>query len=229
LPERLAPILSEAGYQTAGDIMLQMALDSDAILALDGIGPKAMEELQAVIGALTFPEPEVVVEQPPAEEAVPVEAEAVDLEAKERLLAELPAVEMLAEAALPAAEALESAPEAQGEVIPEAQASAEVAGLPEAESPEVAEIAAMPVTEAAGEGLDTKELPFDEIFSLSPDVIELASTDEEFDEDDEVDKKQPGKKKKKKKKFVEVEYDPDKDVLLVKHKRKRGGDWEGDW
>ncbi len=37
-----------------------------------------------------------------------------------------------------------------------------------------------------------------------------------------------GKKKGKKKKSVEVEYDPDRDLMLVRKKHKRGGDW-GDW
>ena len=32
------------------------------------------------------------------------------------------------------------------------------------------------------------------------------------------------------KKFIELEYDPDKDVMLVTKKRKRGvGDWEDNW
>jgi hypothetical protein len=55
----------------------------------------------------------------------------------------------------------------------------------------------------------------------------IEATDEEEDEED-LDQKGK-KKKKKKKKFVEVVYDPDRDVTLVTRKRKRGGDWEDDW
>jgi N utilization substance protein A len=92
----------------------------------------------------------------------------------------------------------------------------------------------IPVTEAvelapAVEGeikLEEEPSSLDELFALRPEVLEYVSGDD-FEEDDESDGK---KKKKKKKKFVEMEYDPDKDVMVVKKKRKRGGlDWDDNW
>ena len=71
-----------------------------------------------------------------------------------------------------------------------------------------------------------KPIDFNEIFTLRPEILGVQDTEEEEEEED-LDKK--GKKKKKKKKFVEVVYDPDRDITLVKRKRKRGGDWEDDW
>lgn len=71
-----------------------------------------------------------------------------------------------------------------------------------------------------------KPVDFNEIFALRPEVLGIQDAEEEEEEED-LDKK--GKKKKKKKKFVEVVYDPDRDITLVKRKRKRGGDWEDDW
>jgi N utilization substance protein A len=57
--DRLYALLSEAGYQSVGDVMLQMALDPDAIMGLSGFGPKAMAELQETLAGMTFAGPEV--------------------------------------------------------------------------------------------------------------------------------------------------------------------------
>ena len=62
---RFTSILGGSGFTTVGDLMLQMTLDPDAILGLDGIGAKAMAEIEAALAKLSFPEPE---------EAVAVEA-----------------------------------------------------------------------------------------------------------------------------------------------------------
>ncbi|OGN74400.1 MAG: hypothetical protein A2X25_05800 [Chloroflexi bacterium GWB2_49_20] len=64
--------------------------------------------------------------------------------------------------------------------------------------------------------------PLEEIFSLRPDMLTPASIP--ADDDDESDKK-----KKKKKKHVQIEYDPDKDMVIATKKHKRGGDDFGDW
>jgi N utilization substance protein A len=70
---------------------------------------------------------------------------------------------------------------------------------------------------------------FDKIFSLQPEVLDMVVplSDDETEEDDVEGKK----KKKKKKKFVQMEYDPDKDVVVYKKKSKRQDTegWEGDW
>jgi N utilization substance protein A len=96
LPEHVYAILTEAEHRTVGDLMMAMKLDPDSVLGLPGIGPKAMQAIQAALGALSFPEPEppaepvAVVEEPQAE----AEAEIGPAEAAlEPIQAELPAEE----------------------------------------------------------------------------------------------------------------------------------------
>jgi N utilization substance protein A len=81
-PRQIITLTGE-GYSTIGDLMLQLKLDSDVILAIQGLGPKTMEEIHKAIDEFEFPEPEeeVVVEaeaeaELPAEEAIEPEAEA---------------------------------------------------------------------------------------------------------------------------------------------------------
>ncbi|MDP2964964.1 MAG: transcription termination factor NusA [Pelolinea sp.] len=125
------------------------------------------------------------------------------------------------------------------EEMPVAEESAAIT-----ESPEIAESAleteGITTEEAANEPVSDsaeeqpaveKEMSFDEIFSLKPEVFEPAVADE--DEEDEVEGsgEKPTTKKKKSKKagqFRELEYDPDKDVTVAKKKHKRGdsGEWE---
>ena len=45
LPEHVAYILQEAGFATTGELAIQMKVDSDNILRLQGIGPRAMESI----------------------------------------------------------------------------------------------------------------------------------------------------------------------------------------
>jgi N utilization substance protein A len=46
IADRVFAVISEAGFTTVGDLMLQMELDPDAILRLSGMGPKGMKELE---------------------------------------------------------------------------------------------------------------------------------------------------------------------------------------
>jgi N utilization substance protein A len=75
-----------------------------------------------------------------------------------------------------------------------------------------------------------KELSFDEIFTLKPEVFEPAAAEEDEEETEGSGETTPKKKKKTKKagQFRELEYDPDKDVTVAKKKHKRGdsGEWE---
>ncbi|MGV8025527.1 MAG: transcription termination factor NusA [Anaerolineaceae bacterium] len=66
------------------------------------------------------------------------------------------------------------------------------------------------------------ELSFEEMFKIESQKINGKSFEEE-ELDDSTDKDD---KKKKKRKFQEIEYDPDRDMTLVKKKHKRG---DGDW
>jgi hypothetical protein len=47
--------------------MLAMKLDPDSVLALAGIGPKAMQAIEAALASVSWPEPEKPVEEIPVE------------------------------------------------------------------------------------------------------------------------------------------------------------------
>jgi transcription termination/antitermination protein NusA len=222
LSERVRGLLQESGYQNAGDLMFQMSMDPDAILALSGIGPKAMLEIENALQAIIPPE-EVAETEPEPEPEAELEAVAEEEEAE---VVE-PVAEIEAEAPVEAPEA-----KAPAEAVEEQVSEAEVVEVPEAEEPEaVAEAEAEPeaeVSEPVEEEEEEEELPtsLDELFALKPEVLDMIDTGEEEEDEEE----QSRKKKKKKKKYVEMEYDPEKGVTVVKKKRKRGGgDWGDDW
>lgn len=79
IKEHIFNILTEAGYETVGALMLSLKMDPNKVLALAGVGPKAIQNIEEALAALTFPEAEK-----PAETAiqveVPAEAEAVAVE-----------------------------------------------------------------------------------------------------------------------------------------------------
>lgn len=87
LPEHVAYLLQEAGFSTVGDVVMQMKLDPDQILKLQGIGPRAMSEISALV------ERTVVTAQPQEAEAVITEAPAGEEETSQ------PAIEATAEVA----------------------------------------------------------------------------------------------------------------------------------
>ena len=212
LPERAYGLLSEAGFQSVGDLIFQMNFDADSVLALDGIGPKYMQEIQDKLKDLTFPEPEtevvaeeVVAEAVPAEgeEVIPTEAEMVEPVA----VPEAPS-EPASDVGLPVGEAagLEVPVESVGEAAEE--------------------ILEQPVSAVDAVQID-ESTTLDELFTLRPEEFVVPEDDEEEDNDsDDKDKK---KGKKKKKRFVEVVYDPDHDVTIVTRKRKRGGELGDEW
>ena len=202
--ERITTLLVEAGNETVGDLMLQMELDSDEILGLNGIGPKAIENIENSLSEVTFPEP--VVEE--VEEAVEVEPEA-----------EAPAEGVEAEQPTGEGEAVE------GVSVQDEQAEpAESADEADADEDQVE-----PAVETEPEAEAEPEASFEEIFALEPDAFDIDLAEAEFDEESE-DEETRKKKKEKKKKYVEMEYDPDQDVVIVKRKRKRDEqDWEEDW
>lgn len=69
LAPSLAIKLSGEGYSTIGELMTQLKLDSDELLAMEGIGPETLKTIEAAIDTFDFPAP-----APKAEPAV-VEAE----------------------------------------------------------------------------------------------------------------------------------------------------------
>jgi N utilization substance protein A len=123
LPDHILYILQEGGMETLGDLVLQMRLDPDKILALNGIGPKSFEQISELTDGLRImPEEapvEVITEETSAET---VKAE-VEVEAEEPAVEEGLEAEVL-EAEAPAAEAPEEAL-ATAEEEPEEQEEAE--------------------------------------------------------------------------------------------------------
>jgi N utilization substance protein A len=91
LPEHVAYTLQEAGFATTGELAIQMKANPDNILRLQGIGPKAMDSINALMTALeeqfateaaAAAEKALVKEEPVAEPAavetetaLPIEAE----------------------------------------------------------------------------------------------------------------------------------------------------------
>lgn len=66
------------------------------------------------------------------------------------------------------------------------------------------------------------ELSFEEMFKIETQKINGKS----FEDEEQEDSTDKDDKKKKKRKFQEIEYDPDRDLTLVKKKHKRG---DSDW
>ena len=227
---RYTSLLGGMGYTTIGDLMLQMNLDPNVILAIEGIGPKAMQEIESALTNFSFPG---VVTAEPTEEA-PAHVE------------EIPEAEVITEEEKPSEELVvaEEKEIQEGEIIPSLEPEkAKEEKVVEAELPELAyqEATEKPgeAEEKIGELAEAEEQPeavleeepvsFDELFTLRPEVLDMVAPeeDEEFEEEGDMKKK---KKKKKQRKFVEVEYDPDRDLVVVKKKHKRGGfDWDGEW
>jgi N utilization substance protein A len=79
LKEHVFNILVEAGYDTVGALMMAMKMDANKVLGLAGIGPKAMQNIEEVIAAIQFPEPEVVaaLAEPAAEPVAEAESQPV--------------------------------------------------------------------------------------------------------------------------------------------------------
>ncbi len=199
LPDHICFTLQEAGYMTVGDLALQLKLNEDTILALQGIGPKAMLEIHKLM------------------ESMEAEAQASQAEA---VLAEVAPTAVEPEVTTPAP----AAPEEQALVEAEALPVEEQPAQPEAEV-EKAEVpvgAEVEVAAPAGETEEEGQPSLDEIFALKPEILETGETEEEEEGDDKKGKK----KGKKKNKHVQIEYDPDRDVVIVRKKHKRGADWE---
>ncbi len=116
LPEHVAFILQEAGFTTVGELAVQMQLDADRVFRLQGIGPRAMGEIKALIDSLEIKRKPLateaaVEEHEPEMIASPIEgepAEAIAETAPEQPLAERIADETTGEAEKAVEEAEES-------------------------------------------------------------------------------------------------------------------------
>ncbi|BBB49500.1 transcription termination factor NusA [Pelolinea submarina] len=196
LQANILEALVEAGYDTAGKLVLTSKLNPDALLEVNGFGPKALERVAEFAEVL----PELIPE--PVEEEEPVAEQPV--EEQPELEAEIP-VEIQEETILEAGQPEE----------PEAQLEETVAA--EAEKP----------TAEEGE----EELSFDQMFTVKPEAFEPEEESEDEEESSEEGGTTDGKKKRKKKvkRFRELEYDPERDVVVAKKKHKRDGTPWNEW
>ncbi len=233
IPPRFVVLLGGEGYSTIGDLMFQFEMDPDVILALNGMGPKTMADVEEAIRVYVenLPAPEEIVEvEETVEEEIEAPEAAVAAETDEEAELQVAvSVEDGAEADAQAEAVVEPSVEVEdGEVEPLAEPVAELETQPAVEEDAVQE---QESAEEAEEGIE-------EFFELDDEILGLAEAgfvdeDEEADEDEDDEQSDQSKRgNKRKKRFVEMEYDPDRDVMLVKRKRKRGGDedWlEDDW
>jgi transcription termination/antitermination protein NusA len=210
LPEHVCFTLQEAGFLTLGDLVLQMRLAPDSILALQGIGPRAMQEIEKLTSETVVPQEPAAVEAQP--ETVAIEADgAVKAEAVQAQVIEAPVEAGAVEAVAAPVESTAAPIEAEA-------AAAQAEGSQPVEGAAPVEAQAVKPAEETEEELPTS---LDELFALKPEaLVETEATEEEEDDD------KKGKKKKKKGKHIVVEYDPDRDLVMVKKKHKRGEEWE---
>lgn len=218
LSEHIAYTLQENGYPTVGELILQMKSNSDEILRLQGIGPRAMVEIQRLVE-------DTLTKAEPAEKTI----QDVVITPEEKAVQEMPAAASTDEVVAPAAETAEVVEE----IAPAQEAAVLQTAVEEAASLEpVSEVvteepvsASAPETEGEAE-LD--EATFDELFTLRPEVIgTIPSTDEEDETSNSETDKGKKKGKKKSRRPVEIEYDPEADRTILHKKHKRGSDdWE---
>lgn len=243
LTDRAQNVLIEAGYLTVGDLMLQMKITPDAILGLSGVGAKVMRDIEAALSTVRFPTTEI--------EAVPVDittspetpviAETTTPgEAAEVLLqpeivqpeTQQPAIE---QPLLEQAEVLSISPDVEPSTfeLPTIEATLIETSPSEAIPPEIGapgletqEIGStVDETPTSAEQTPTDTSPFDQLFAITPAVFDI----EEEEEGEQGSQRGKKTKKSKKKRFTEVEYDPDRDVVISRKKHKRSDEWEDNW
>ncbi len=205
LGEKTQKLLQDEEYENVGDLMLQMNMDSKVIREISGIGPKAMEDIESTIEALTsiMPEDEEPVEETVEEPVAEVTAETIEAE-------------------------VDTEPERVEDIDEE---KPEVEETPEPDTLAKTDEAEIETKET--EEIETPE-SLEEIFAIPPELLAVEDlVDEEEEEDiDKVvtsKKRSPKKKKKTQKKYVDIEYDPDADVTLYRKRHKsEGEEWEDD-
>ncbi len=239
LPTRVENLLVEhLEVETVGDIAFRLNYDLEEVSGISGIGPKAMEQIESSIELMisSLPEPEEIIEEEPAAEvevAQPITDEAMEpteihevaaeiSEPVETITDEKPVAVEAEAAEVSVADVEEPAMSEQPEKEVEAPAAVEEEIVPEAdvEAPEAESV-------PEGDSEPVEELPdsMDEIFELKPEMLDLPepSKDEQALLEDEEDKS------KKRKKFVDIEYDPDRDVTIYRKKHKKDSKGWDDW
>ena len=200
LKEHVFNILVEAGYDNVGALMVALKVDADKVLKLPGIGPKAMQNIEESLAAITFPEPTPSASQQPepASEVVP-------------------GVDQVQGEAVPVADA-GATPEA---VLAVAAEAAPVAEAPLGEKQAPAKKESKKHVEEPEDDEHKDGVSLDELFSMKPEIFQAGATEEE----ESADKK---KGKKTKKKSVELEFDEERGEVVARKKHKRGDDVFGE-
>ena len=235
LGARVLNLLTEAGYNIAGQVMEQLELDEDAILGLQGFGPKAMEELRTKLSEYEFPEVEIIAEP---EIVVEEELEEVEVEEAPAIAKEEP-VEVVAEVE-PAIEEPEE--EVVEDLVSEVvvEAPAEIVEEPEEELAKEHAEEVPPAVEEVEEAAPEEALPIETEEDLEKVFAEVAEdlgvalesdVDEELEEEDLEEEEEDlidRERKRRKRRARIVEYDPDLGETVVRRRRKRGGvdEWE---
>jgi len=197
LPEQLLGVLKASGYETAGQVLEQIGMDSDRILALPDVGPRALEDIQQALSTFEYPEPEPI--QPEAEAA-----------------AEAPAVEVAVEAEV----------EEPGEAIQPVSAAAPAGEEGEAPS-ELLPVAGPEGTGSEVGAPETLEKVFESVAGelVLAGIGSGEEPDEE--EENLGAKKKKGKKGKKAIRTVEYDPDSGEMLMTRLRKRGAGDEWEG--
>ena len=206
IKEHILNILTEAEYETVGDLMLALKIDSDRVLGLAGIGPKAMENIEESLTGLTFPEPEPEPE-PEAEVAADDAPEAEEVTEPETAAESPEGDEQIAEIEAVTDEALVD--EKVKEKKPRKKDEEEL-------------------TEESDFVKD--DVSLDELFALK-EMFQTGRVDEDNEDEQEEPSGKKKKGKKKKKKHVEIEYDEELGEVIARKKRKRSreDDYGEDW
>jgi N utilization substance protein A len=167
LKEHVFNILVEAGLDTIGALMMSMKMDSNKVLGLPGIGPKAITNIEERLAAIQFPEPA------PAE----------------------PVVAEVAEAAPEAVAQVEPQPEASAvAAAPEVGLPAPAEEAPAGEKPAPAKKDTKKTAEETEDDEHAKDgVSLDELFSMKPEIFQTPAGEE----DESADKKKGKKGKKK--------------------------------
>jgi N utilization substance protein A len=255
LKEHIFNILFEAEYETVGDLMLALQLDSDKVFDLPGIGPEAIENITEVLAGMEFPEPGAEVEPEPEPEEVAVVEEVKEKDEQESEKEEI---------------AEEVVSETDEVATAEADSDREEEERKAEEEKRISDIRANIAPAAFGMALDDTDLEervlsmlkgagYKDVgnlmFSLQLDpskvfdlpgfgikaienMTEVLATltfpeekeeDLPFLDDDGLDLED---KKKQRKKYVKYEYDPELGEVVAQKRRKRAEDeWddEADW
>jgi transcription termination/antitermination protein NusA len=189
LPDHILYILQEGGMDTLGDLVLQMRLDPDEILAMNGIGPKSFEQIAELTEGLRAM-PEELPEQEAAE--APEKIEAVIAEEAEAEVIQAEAVQAEAQDEMQAEPEEETAPaEAESTVEEPVAEAAEAKAEPKEEQEEKKE-----------------EEDFDKLFSYDARKYGYYEPEKFRPEEDDKEKPKPEKKKKRKKRRPPTE-EPD--------------------